>query len=87
MLTQWVRAGDELLSPIVRAVRHYVLGGGHVHADDTPLPVLDPGRGRTRTGYLWTYVRDERGWGSQQPPAVWFEYAPGTGWRAIPANT
>ena len=48
-----------------------------MHADDTPLPVLDPGRGRTRTGYLWTYVRDERTWGSQQPPAVWFEYSPG----------
>lgn len=79
VMAQWVRAVDELLSPIVRAVRHYVLGGGHVHADDTPLPVLDPGRGRTRTGYLWTYVRDERGWGSQQPPAVWFEYAPGRG--------
>ena len=79
VLAQWVRAGDELLSPIVQAVRRYVLGGGHLHADDTPLPVLDPGRGRTRTGYLWTYVRDERGWGSQQPPAVWFEYAPGRG--------
>jgi transposase len=79
VLAQWVRAGDELLNPIVQAVRRYVLGGGHLHADDTPLPVLDPGRGRTRTGYLWTYVRDERGWGSQQPPAVWFEYAPGRG--------
>ncbi len=79
VMAQWVRAVDELLNPIVRAVRHYVLGGGHLHADDTPLPVLDPGRGRTRTGYLWTYVRDERGWGSQQPPAVWFEYAPGRG--------
>ncbi len=79
VMAQWVRATDELLRPIVRAVRHYVLGGGHVHADDTPLPVLDPGRGRTRTGYLWTYVRDERGWGSHQPPAVWFEYAPGRG--------
>jgi len=79
VLAQWVRAGDELVSPIVQAVRRYVLGGGHIHADDTPLPVLDPGRGRTRTGYLWTYVRDERGWGSQQPPAVWFEYAPGRG--------
>ena len=79
VMAQWVRAVDELLNPIVRAVRHYALGGGHLHADDTPLPVLDPGRGRTRAGYLWTYVRDERGWGSQQPPAVWFEYAPERG--------
>jgi len=79
VLAQWVRAADELVSPLVQAVRRHVLSGGHVHADNTPLPVLDPGRGRTRTGYLWTYVRDERGWGSQQPPAVWFKYAPGRG--------
>jgi transposase len=79
LLAQWVRAGDRLLSPLVLAVRRHVLGGGHLHADDTPLPVLDPGRGRTRTGYLWTYVRDERTWGSREPPAVWFKYSPGRG--------
>jgi transposase len=79
LLAQWVRAGDRLLSPLVLAVRRHVLGGGHLHADDTPLPVLDPGRGRTRTGYLWTYVRDERTWASREPPAVWFEYSPGRG--------
>lgn len=79
LLAQWVRAGDRLLSPLVLAVRRHVLGGGHLHADDTPLPVLDPGRGRTRTGYLWTYVRDERTWASPQPPAVWFKYSPGRG--------
>ena len=79
LLAQWVRAGDRLLSPLVVAIRRHVLGGGHLHADDTPLPVLDPGRGRTRTGYLWTYVRDERTWGSREPPAVWFEYSPGRG--------
>lgn len=70
VLAQWVRAGHQLVSPLAQAVRSHVLGGGHPHADDTPLPVLDPGRGRTRTGYLWTYVRDERTWGSQAPPAV-----------------
>ena len=79
LLAQWVRASDRLLSPLVLAVRRHVLGGGHLHADDTPLPVLDPGRGRTRTGYLWTYVRDDRTWGSREPPAVWFEYSPGRG--------
>jgi transposase len=75
-LSQWVGAGTALASPLVQAVRRYVLGGQHVHADDTPLPVLDPGRGRTKTGYLWTYVRDERPWGSTRAPAVWFEYSP-----------
>jgi transposase len=75
-LTQWVGAASRLVNPLVDAVCRYVLGGGQVHADDTPLPVLDPGRGRTKTGYLWTYVRDERPWGSTQAPAVWFEYSP-----------
>jgi transposase len=60
----------------VAAIRRHVLGGGQVHADDTPLPVLDPGRGRTKTGYLWTYVRDERPWAGTVAPAVWFDYSP-----------
>jgi transposase len=75
-LSQWIGAGSRLLSPLVQAVRRHVLGGEQLHADDTPLPVLDPGRGRTKTGYLWTYVRDERPWGSAIAPAVWFEYSP-----------
>ena len=75
-LTQWVGAASRLVSPLVQAIRRYVLSAQQLHADDTPLPVLDPGRGRTKTGYLWTYVRDERPWGSAQAPAVWFEYSP-----------
>jgi transposase len=75
-LTHWVGAASALVSPLVQAIRRYVLGGEQLHADDTPLPVLDPGRGRTKTGYLWTYVRDERPWGSRFAPAVWFEYSP-----------
>jgi transposase len=47
-----------------------------VHGDDTPVPVLDPGRGRTKTGRLWTYVRDDRAAGSRAPPAVWYRYSP-----------
>lgn len=75
-LAQWVGAAAELVGPLVQAIRRYVLGAEHLHADDTPLPVLDPGRGRTKTGYLWTYVRDERPWGSSAAPAVWFDYSP-----------
>lgn len=74
-LSQWIAAASHLVSPLVQAVRCHVLGGEQLHADDTPLPVLDPGRGRTKTGYLWTYVRDERPWGSAMAPAVWFEYS------------
>lgn len=44
--------------------------------DDTPLPVLAPGNGKTRTARLWTYVRDDRASGAIEPPAVWFAYSP-----------
>uniref|UniRef100_UPI001588C6A7 IS66 family transposase n=1 Tax=Burkholderia sp. BCC1640 TaxID=2676294 RepID=UPI001588C6A7 len=46
------------------------------HADDTPLPVLAPGNGRTKTGRLWVYVRDDRPSASEAPAAVWFAYTP-----------
>ena len=52
------------------------VGTQKLHADDTPVPVLDPGRGKTRTGRLWTYVRDDRPAGSTDPPAVLFRYSP-----------
>ncbi|MFW1396736.1 IS66 family transposase, partial [Vibrio parahaemolyticus] len=65
-----------LLGPLVDALERHVMGGATLHADDTPVPVLAPGAGRTRTGRLWTYVRDERGAGGEAPPAVLFHYAP-----------
>lgn len=46
------------------------------HADDTPVPVLAPGNGKTKTGRLWTYVRDDRPAGDYTAPAVWFAYSP-----------
>jgi transposase len=71
----WVGAASELLSPLVDALRRHVLAGHKLHADDTPLPVLAPGNGKTRTGRLWTYVRDDRPAGVETPPAVWFAYS------------
>ena len=50
--------------------------GPAIHADDTTVPVLDPGRGRTKTGRLWVAVRDERGFGSTAPPAAVYRYSP-----------
>jgi transposase len=47
-----------------------------LHADDTPVPVLAPGNGQTKTGRLWTYVRDDRPAGERAGPAVWFAYSP-----------
>ena len=56
--------------------RRMCAAGEALHADDTPVPVLDPGRGKTKTGRLWVAVRDERPWGSGVPPAVFYRYAP-----------
>jgi transposase len=72
----WLGSLTWLLNPLVDAVRRYALGGTKVHADDTPLPVLAPGNGRTKTGRLWVYVRDDRPSGSTEAPAVWFAYTP-----------
>lgn len=74
-LAGWVGASSELLSPLVDAVHRYVMGGVKLHADDTPIPVLAPGNGKTRTGRLWTYVRDDRPCGDNTVPAVWFAYS------------
>ncbi|HEX7909612.1 MAG TPA: IS66 family transposase [Paraburkholderia sp.] len=72
----WLGSLTWLLNPLVDAVRRHALGGTKVHADDTPLPVLAPGNGRTKTGRLWVYVRDDRSSGSDEAPAVWFAYTP-----------
>ncbi len=71
-----VGATSELLTPLVEAVRDHVLAASKLHADDTPVPVLEPGNGKTKTGRLWTYVRDDRPSGDTIPPAVWFAYSP-----------
>jgi transposase len=75
-LADWVGGSTRLLDPLVEALARYVLTGTKLHADDTPVPVLDPGRGKTKSGRLWTYVRDDRAAGSTDPPAVVFRYSP-----------
>jgi transposase len=75
-LAGWVGASSVLLAPLVDALRDHVLAAEKIHADDTPVPVLAPGLGKTKTGRLWTYVRDDRPAGSDTPPAVWFAYSP-----------
>lgn len=59
---------DHLLADLKRSVKLF--------ADETTAPVLDPGRGRTKTGQLWAYARDDRPWGGSDPPAVAYVYAP-----------
>ncbi|WP_406706888.1 IS66 family transposase, partial [Sodalis sp.] len=74
-MDRWVLELADKLSPLAEALSRYVLEAGKVHADDTPVKVLAPGAGKTRTGRLWVYVRDDRNSGSSMPPAVWFAYS------------
>src|SRR5213082_1138252 len=75
-LADWVGGASELLEPLVRSLGRYVMSATKLHGDDTPVPVLCPGRGTTKQGRLWTYVRDDRPAASTEPPAVLFRYSP-----------
>src|SRR4051794_38112927 len=74
-LCDWVGRACWWLEPLWRLVRRHVMASTRIFADDTTLPVLDPGRGRTKTGRLWGYAIDDRPWGGTTPPAVVFLYA------------
>src|SRR3954470_21312 len=74
-LCDWVGRACWWLEPLWRLLRRHVMGSTRIFADDTRLPVLDPGRGRTRTGRLWGYAVDDRPWNGSTPPAVVFLYA------------
>ena len=65
-----------LFTPLAAAVGKHVKAALKIHADDIPIPVLSPGNGKTKTGRLWVYVRDDRPWADPAPPAVWFRYSP-----------
>ena len=75
-LSGWVGATATALKPLVDTLATEVLGGDILHVDDTPVPVLAPGTGKTKTGRLWTYVRDERPFAGSRPPAALFFYSP-----------
>jgi transposase len=74
-LAGWVGAASELVAPLVDEISKHVLAASKVHADDTPVPVLAPGNGKTKTGRLWAYVRDDRPSAQTTAPAVWFAYS------------
>jgi transposase len=74
-LAEWMGRLAFLVSPLAERIGRYVREGQSLHADDTTVPVLDPGRGRTKTGRLWALVRDERPFGSRAPPAVVYRYS------------
>src|SRR3954449_11068954 len=74
-LCDWVGRACWWLEPLWRQLRRHVMASPRIFADDTLLPVLDPGRGRTKTGRLWGYAIDDRPWGGSTPPAVVYLYA------------
>jgi transposase len=74
-MADWVGRSAALMEPLVEALHAHVFAGTRIHGDDTPVPVLDPGRGKTRQGRLWTYVRDGRSYSDEAPPAVAYFYS------------
>jgi transposase len=75
-LADWGGAASALLDPLLGALEDYVMAAHKLHADDTPIPVLAPGTGKTKSGRLWAYLRDDRPAGSTDPPAVLIRYSP-----------
>lgn len=75
-MADWVGGCLPLLQPLVERIGQEVMSAAKLHADDTPIRVLSPGAGKTKTGRMWVYVRDDRPWASATPPAVLFRYTP-----------
>lgn len=78
-LADWVGKAAFHLAPIVERMAKVLKRSTKLFLDETTAPVLDPGRGRTKTGYLWALARDDRRWGGADPPGVVYHYAPGRG--------
>src|SRR5882762_6507929 len=78
-LCDWVGQAAWLLQPIVAGIQKHVFAAEKIHGDDTPVPVLSPGLGRTKTGRLWVYVRDDRPFCGTDPPAAAYFYSPDRG--------
>ena len=73
---EWLGHMAWLLSPLVELIAAQVMAGRVIHADDTPVDVLAPGTGKTKTGRFWVYLRDERAHAGTSPPAVLYRYTP-----------
>jgi transposase len=78
-LADWVGRAAAELQPLHERLFEHLKRSPKLFMDETRAPVLDPGRGRTKTGYLWAIARDDRPWGGPDPPAVAYLYAPGRG--------
>lgn len=74
-LADWVGKSAALLEPLAGAIGRHVLRGQAIFADDTPVKLLSPGAGKTKTARLWVYARDERPWNGEAPPAAWYQFS------------
>jgi len=79
VLADWIGTAAHEIAPVVRRMREILLASPRLFADETTMPVLDPGRGQVKKGFAWAIARDDRPWGGHDPPAVVFRYAPGRG--------
>lgn len=78
VLSDWMGRTGALIAPVVDRMAELLLKGStRLYVDETTAPVLDPGRGKTKTGYFWAILRDDRGWNGPAPPGVVFHYRPG----------
>ncbi len=78
-LCDWVGQAAWLLDPVAATIRRHVFAAEKIHGDDTTVPVLAPGLGRTKTGRLWVYVRDDRPFAGEAAPAAVYFYSPDRG--------
>lgn len=75
-MAAWAGRCSRLLAPLIDELKKEIFLSSHIHGDDTPIKVLAPGLGKTKTGRIWTYVRDGRAYGDKIPPAVCYFYSP-----------
>jgi transposase len=75
-LADWVGHAAWWAAPLAALIGAHVVAAEIIHTDDTPIAVLAPGRGRTKTGRIWTYVVDERPWAGYRPPAAYYRFSP-----------
>src|SRR5829696_3165870 len=82
-LALWMKRAAWWLKPLYDRQLAAILAGSRVFSDETPMPVLDPGRGRTKCGQFWAHAVDDRPWGGPAPPAVAYVFADGRGTEEI----
>ena len=75
-LADWVGRAAWWVTPLAELIGAYILAAPIIHTDDTPIAVLAPGNGKTRTGRLWAYVVDERPWQGGRAPAAYYRFSP-----------